>query len=137
MAHLCAQLWWLTWLIAISQRIFFSNSFFRVSSKVSVTSLVVDCSFLISDSSNWKSRAHYTFTHPWRLRMFTDISPCRSYLFVFFLLFVQFFTFLFKLFVLFFLLIIPLAVGFAQNKLWGRYFLWSPFNRSYVPFMLI
>lgn len=60
-----------------------------------------------------------------------------QYLFVLLLLLAELLGFLFILFENFFLLLTPLNVRFGQNKLRQRYFLWSKFNRNYVPVLLI
>ncbi len=49
---------WLTWYIAISHFTFFSNSFVRASSNLSVASLVDACSFFISVSRDCNYRVH-------------------------------------------------------------------------------
>lgn len=52
---------WLTWYIAISHFSFFSNSLIKVSSNLSVASLVVACSFFISVSSDYNDSSLDTF----------------------------------------------------------------------------
>lgn len=139
---MCVPVCCLTWYIAISDLIFFSNSFIKVSSNFLVASSLVFCSFLISVSSDCNNSVH-KMTYWSEVNHICDKSRGELwmhqlyYLFVFVLLHSQTFGFIFIDFIFFFLLLAPLDVRFGQNKLRRRYFLWSQFNRNYVPFMLI